>query len=106
MGRYLMDQFTYLHFASGIIAYFWGVTLKDWILINIAFELFENSDIGMKFISKIPMWPGSKPTSDYHLNIIGDISSIIIGWLSAYYVDNLGVKYGWYDIAPKYIINK
>ena len=32
MGNRLFDQYTYLHFASGIIAYFWGLRLKTFII--------------------------------------------------------------------------
>ena len=35
-----IDQYSYLHFASGIIAYFWGVKLKLWIILHV---LYENS---------------------------------------------------------------
>tara|TARA_B100000902_G_scaffold388223_1_gene433480 strand:- start:666 stop:980 length:315 start_codon:yes stop_codon:yes gene_type:complete len=104
MGKYFIDQFTYLHFAVGIVAYFWSISLNNWILINIIFELFENSDFGIKVVSNIPYWPGSKPKSDTPINIVGDIGSIILGWLSAYYIDKLGIKYGWYNLNPEKII--
>ena len=62
MGKYLFDQYTYLHFATGIIAYFWGVDLVTWTVIHILFELVENTVVGMKIINDyMPFWPGGKP---------------------------------------------
>ena len=51
----------------------------------------------MKLINKIKIWPGGKPYSDSLTNIIGDNIGTIFGWLSAYYLDNLGSKYGYYN---------
>ena len=31
MGPKFFDQYTYLHFAVGIIAYFWNISLKKWL---------------------------------------------------------------------------
>ena len=28
MGNKFLDQYTYLHFATGIIAYFFGISMK------------------------------------------------------------------------------
>jgi hypothetical protein len=103
MGKYLIDQFTYLHFAAGIVGYFWSISLNNWIILNIIFELLENSDFGMNIINTIPYWPGSKPKADSSINIVGDIGSVILGWLSAYYIDKLGIKYGFYDYPEKII---
>ena len=51
----------------------------------------------MNIINKyIVFWPGGKPKSDSIINIIGDTSGAIIGWLSAYCLDKTGNKYGWY----------
>jgi hypothetical protein len=53
----------------------------------------------MNVINKyIVFWPGGKPRSDYNINNIGDTLGAIIGWLSAYYLDNLGNNYGWYNL--------
>ena len=57
----------------------------------------ENSLIGINLINKITLWPGGKPNADNILNIIGDNIGAILGWLSAYYLDKLGHKYGWYS---------
>jgi hypothetical protein len=77
--------------------YFWGISLLNLIVLHISFEFLENIQMGMNIINKyIVFWPGGKPKSDSIINSIGDISSSIIGWLSAYYLDKLGNKYSWY----------
>lgn len=96
MGKQFIDQFTYLHFASGIIAYFWNINLKDWFIIHTIFEILENTKIGINIINKFTYWPGGKPYSDSLKNIIGDSLGAIIGWISAYYLDYYGGKYNWY----------
>jgi len=99
MGNYLLDQFTYLHFAVGIIAYFWNISLLKWFILHSIFEFLENTPYGIKFINKyITFWPGCKPKSDSIINTFGDTLGAIIGWLSAYYLDKLGNKYGWYNL--------
>ena len=97
MGLYFFDQYSYLHFASGIIAYFYNLSLKNWILIHTIFEILENSAFGIIFINNFfTLWPGGKPKPDSLNNILGDTSFTIIGWLSAYYLDKFGNKQGWY----------
>ena len=97
MGNLLFDQYTLLHLATGIIAYFWNISLIMWVIIHFMFEILENTQIGMKIINKyLYFWPGGKPKTDSPINIIGDNISAIIGWLSAYYLDKMGNYYGWY----------
>ncbi len=97
MGGQLLDQFTYLHFASGIVAYFWGFSLTTFIMLHIVFEIAENHPLGMKFINRyLPIWPGSKPQSDTLLNSVGDTLGGIVGWVTARAVDYYGSKQGWY----------
>jgi len=92
-----MDQYSYLHFASGIIFYFFGVKLRAFIILHILFEILENTMIGRNFITNyLTFWPGGKPKSDTFINSVFDIIFSIIGWVSAYYLDKLGKKYGWY----------
>lgn len=58
MGKYIFDQFFLLHFASGIIAYFWGISFNNWFIIHFLFEYFENTNYGMNIINKIvTFWP-------------------------------------------------
>lgn len=97
MGRQLLDQYTYLHFATGIIVYFFDISFNNWLLIHTLFEIIENTSFGITFINKyFKFWPGGKPEPDYIINRIGDTIGAIIGWISAYYLDRIGNKYGWY----------
>jgi len=97
MGYRLLDQFTYIHFSVGIIIYFWNISLINWFVLHTIFEFLENTQVGMNIINKyIVFWPGGKPKSDSIINIIGDTSFAMLGWLSAYCLDKTGNKYGWY----------
>ena len=40
MGYQLFDKYTYLHFAMGIVAYFWNI-------LHTIFEIVENTQMGM-----------------------------------------------------------
>ena len=98
MGEQLFDQFSLLHTATGIIAYFFGIDIKLWFILHIIFELLENTENGIFIINKyLKFWPGGKPKSDSNINMIGDTISAIIGWYMAYYLDSLGTKLGWYN---------
>lgn len=97
MGLYLLDQYTYLHFASGIILYFFGFSITSTIIIHTLFEIIENTNIGIYIINNyFKFWPGGKPYRDSIINCIGDTIGILLGWISAYCIDNVGNKYGWY----------
>jgi hypothetical protein len=92
MGTHFFDQYSILHMASGIMAYFFGIKLKYWIMINIFFEYVENTDYGIKFINKYLkyVWPGGKEKPDSFVNsMIGDNFFAILGWCIAYYLDLL-----------------
>ena len=98
MGHYFLDHYSYLHFASGIIAYFWNINFKYWLILHTLFETIENTQFGMNFINKyISFWPGGKPTADSFINIIGDTVSAMIGWLSAYLIVKLTSKHSIYQ---------
>lgn len=97
MGDKVFDQYFLLHFATAVIAYFWGVSLLDWMLIHTIFEVVENTEAGSKFIRDcVPIWPGGKRRPDVIMNTIMDTVSAMLGWLFAKWFDNIGVKYGWY----------
>lgn len=103
MGTHFFDQYTYLHFAVGIIVYFWDISLLNWILLHTIFEFLENTRTGVNIINKyIFFWPGGKPKPDTVINNMGDTFSSILGWLSAYYLDQMGNRYGWYNLHIKY----
>ena len=97
MGTQLFDEYTILHFASGIIVYFWGVHWIHWILAHVLFEFIENSTFGMKFINEtLTFWPGGKPRPDSFLNIVGDNIGAVLGWFFARFFDQLGKERKWY----------
>ena len=98
MGYKLFDQYSYLHFCVGVIIYFLSIKIKDWIIIHCLFELLENTPLGIEIINKyLTFWPGGKPRHDNILNILGDNIAAVLGWYSAYYIDNIGIKYKWYE---------
>jgi hypothetical protein len=87
MGYQLFDKYTYLHFAMGIVAYFWNISLPNWIILHTIFEIVENTQMGMNIITNyIVLWPGGKQHSDAIINNVGDTLGAILGWLSAYYL--------------------
>ena len=45
MGFKFIDQFSYLHFSVGIIAYFWGINLKIAIIVHTIFEISEKASL-------------------------------------------------------------
>lgn len=102
MGTKLFDQYTYLHFATGIVAYFFGLNIYLTFMLHFLFEILENSKCGRNIINKyFKFWPGGKPKADTIQNIIGDHIGHILGWLSAYLLDKYGNKRGWYDLHIK-----
>ena len=102
MGTRYFDQYTYLHFAVGILAYFWNISLLNWTILHTIFEFLENTKIGVNVINKyIILWPGGKPSSDTIYNSIGDTVGAIFGWVSAYYLDKIGNNRGWYNLHIK-----
>ena len=102
MGNKLFDQYTYLHFAVGIVVYFWNISLPSWFVLHTMFETLENTKDGVNIINKyLVFWPGGKPKSDEINNIIGDTFGAMMGWFSAYCLDKIGNKYGWYNLHIK-----
>ena len=95
MGYNFIDQYSLLHLASGIIAYFWDISLRTWIILHIMFEFMENTEAGMNVINNyITFWPGGKPRRDSDVNILGDNISAGVGWLLAQSVDVYGERAG------------
>jgi hypothetical protein len=88
MGIMFMDNFSLLHFASGVIANFWGISFEHWFLLHILFEIVENTEGGIYFIDNyIKIWPGGKEQADSLINMIGDQFFGVLGWVVAYYVN-------------------
>ncbi len=93
MGLYAFDQFSLLHFASGILAYFWGLSALLTLILHILFEWLENTKIGMKFInSYFPLWPGGKPYADSFVNQFTDTIFTMIGWYLSQLADALSTE--------------
>lgn len=86
------DEFSLLHFAAGIIAYFWGVPLLWWLAIHALFEYLENTNLGTKFINKyFTFWPGGGHKKETFANsMIGDNVSAVAGWMVASLVEKKG----------------
>lgn len=91
MGKYFTDQYSLLHFSTGVVAYFIGIRLMIWITLHLLFELIENTQFGIYVINKyLTFWPGGKPEADAFINsMLGDNFYAILGWLSASYLDSL-----------------
>jgi hypothetical protein len=97
MGQFLFDQYSLLHFAVGIIAYFFGIDSSLFFFLHALFEWVENTEKGMFVINRyIKVWPGGKPAADSILNRIGDTISAMLGWFIAYIVTEIGKRKKWY----------
>ena len=89
MGYRAFDQYSLLHFAVGVLAYFWSFSLFITIVIHILFEFIENTNIGMNLINTyfLQWWPGGKTHADSLLNRTSDIVFTGLGWAAAYKLD-------------------
>ena len=84
MGIYFTDQFSLLHFSTGIIVYFWRISFIKWIIIHLLYEVITNTKYGIYFINHYSQWPGGKLDYDSYLNIFGDQFYGLLGWIFAY----------------------
>ena len=96
MGKLLFDQYSLLHFSVGSVAYFWGVNFIPLLIAHTVFEGVENTQVGIKFINNLPLWPGGKRVEDSGINIIGDTISVVAGWTVAWQLDEMGKRRNWY----------
>jgi len=88
MGALLFDQYSLLHLAVGVVAYFWGIPLTSFALLHAFFEVVENTVLGMHIINHyLTIWPGGKSHPDSIINSVGDHLSALAGWLLAYGLD-------------------
>lgn len=84
MGKTLLDEYSLLHFATGVIARHWAVGFWLFILAHSLFEYLENTPKGMQFITTyFTLWPGGKSSPDTLLNQVGDTITAGLGWLAA-----------------------
>ena len=96
MGHNFADQYSFLHFSVGVVVYFWKLPLGWWFLVHSLFEFLENTDVGIRFINNLPLWPGGKPGADSMINILGDTTFAMLGWIVAYSIDKMGHRLEWY----------
>ncbi len=109
MGQQLLDQYSLLHFSVGVILYFWKIPLWIAILGHALFEWAENTEWGIRIINEYIIepgyfnWPGGKYAPDAIVNRVGDVATTAVGWLSAAWMDQLGIQRGWYrlGLGPK-----
>jgi len=94
MGVYFLDQYSLLHFASGILCRYFNISFTFLLIFHIIFEYVENSKNGMHFINNyFKIWPGGKPKPDSLVNSIGDIISSLIGWRVMDILIKNGIQY-------------
>ena len=101
MGVHFTDQFSLLHFASGIIAFFWEISLIKWFILHIVYELFTNTHFGINFINKYTFWPGGKLNFDTTVNIIGELNDLFAHELEHYRQNYTGELETYDDENPK-----
>ena len=98
MGQKFLDQYSFLHYAVGVVAYFWGIPLLFAVFAHVIFEYIENTNYGITFINTTlhGIWPGGKPAADSLLNQFGDTIAFGTGWLAAKWVNDFGKARNWY----------
>ena len=96
MGVRFLDQYSLLHSATGVLAYFWNFGFVFAVLLHVIFEILENSKQGVRIINRFAYWPGGKPKADSFRNQMGDNLSFALGWLIAYGTDLIGSQRDWY----------
>lgn len=85
MGVQFTDEYSLLHVATGIVAYYWGVSFMAWFIAHAAFEVIENTPAGMRVIRWVKLWPGGKTHADSAWNSTGDQFYSCVGWAIAHY---------------------
>lgn len=81
MGNYILDQYSLLHFATGVLWRYLNLGFFSLLIFHSIFEYIENSKRGMEYINRyFTFWPGGKPKSDTLINSISDVIVSLIGW--------------------------
>jgi len=88
MGLYPIDQYTLLHFAVGIVIYFFGMSLRTWVILHTVFEILENTHPGILTLRRLYFWPGGKSEADTIINSAVDTIASMLGWMLGSLVDN------------------
>ena len=86
MGIYFTDKYSLLHFANGVIAYYWNISFTLWFILHLLYEYIENTQQGIQIINKINIWPGGKEQPDTIINNIGDQFYGMFGWIFTYFI--------------------
>ena len=87
MGNNLIDQYSLLHFSTGIIARFFHIPFTYFFIMHFIFEYFENIPEIAHLINKIQWWPGKKPSVDSLINSVSDQMFAMLGWYVANKLD-------------------
>lgn len=105
MGNQMLDQYSLLHVAVGILTYFWSVPFWLGLFVHAFFEWAENTEWGVAAINRYIIdpgyfkWPGGKYKPDDLINSMGDNLNFAVGWLLAAWLDDVGTRRGWYDMG-------
>jgi hypothetical protein len=100
MGTYFLDQYSLLHFVSGILCRHLNISFTFLFIFHIIFEYIENSKQGMYVINNyFKVWPGGKPNADTFINSVSDIILSLFGWLVMDIFIKNGINYIGTDIA-------
>jgi hypothetical protein len=84
MGTRLLDAYSLLHFAVGVIFRHFNISFFLSIVLHTLFEVVENTPQGVRFIdSNLWFWPGGKKRPDTLINCVGDTLSFAAGWIAA-----------------------
>jgi len=101
MGKQLLDQYSLLHAAVGVLVYFWNIPLWIGTLVHVLFEYVENTPWGIRMINQYMIepgifgWPGEKRNADSLLNQFGDTITFVLGWVVAAALDMVGRANRW-----------
>jgi len=102
MGIYFTDPFSLLHFATGVIVYFWGISFQSWFLLHLFYEFITNTKFGIWFINHVvTIWPGGKLNYDSYINILGDQFYGMLGWIFTHYFMKIFYKNSIYNTYEK-----
>lgn len=87
-NMHLFDYWSFLHIIFGI---FLGILFKNIIIvliINFAFEFWENSYVGVNLWQNIGVSFPDKLDYDTYINIIGDTICVLLG----FYISSFGIE--------------
>ena len=86
MGVYFTDKYSLLHFAVGVVVYYWNMSVLVWFVLHMLFEYAENTEYGMRIINNFVYWPGGKDHADSLVNRLGDQFYGMLGWIFAHII--------------------